>query len=88
MKDDAKGLIEVRDLGVVFGEDETALEAVPHVSMTVNPGEFVSLIGPSGCGKSTLLNIAAGFLLPSSGAVLIDGKAVDGPGADRGVVFQ
>ena len=88
MKDDAKGLIEVRDLDVVFGEDETALEAVTHVSMTVNPGEFVSLIGPSGCGKSTLLNIAAGFLLPSSGAVLIDGKAVDGPGADRGVVFQ
>ena len=88
MKDDAKGLIEVRDLGVVFGEDETAIEAVTHVSMTVNPGEFVSLIGPSGCGKSTLLNIAAGFVQPTSGAVLIDGKAVDGPGADRGVVFQ
>ena len=88
MKEDAKGLIEVRDLGVVFGEDETAIEAVTHVSMTVNPGEFVSLIGPSGCGKSTLLNIAAGFVHPTSGAVLIDGKAVDGPGADRGVVFQ
>ena len=88
MKDDASGLIEVRDLGVVFGEDETAIEAVTHVSMTVNPGEFVSLIGPSGCGKSTLLNIAAGFVHPTSGEVLIDGKAVDGPGADRGVVFQ
>jgi len=88
MKDGSKGLIEVRDLGVVFGEDETAVEAVRQVSMTVQPGEFVSLIGPSGCGKSTLLNIAAGFVHPSSGTVLIDGKPVDGPGADRGVVFQ
>lgn len=88
MTNEAKGLIEVRDLGVVFGEDETAVEAVTQVSMTVNPGEFVSLIGPSGCGKSTLLNIAAGFVQPTSGAVLIDGKPVEGPGADRGVVFQ
>jgi sulfonate transport system ATP-binding protein len=83
-----KGLIEVRDLGVVFGENEAAVEAVTSVSMTVDPGEFVSLIGPSGCGKSTLLNIAAGFLRPTSGAVLIDGKPVDRPSADRGVVFQ
>lgn len=85
---DSRGLIEVRDLGVVFGEDETAVEAVTNVSMTVKPGEFVSLIGPSGCGKSTLLNIAAGFLQPTSGVVLIDGKVVDKPSADRGVVFQ
>ena len=85
---DSRGLIEVRDLGVVFGEDETAVEAVTNVSMTVKPGEFVSLIGPSGCGKSTLLNIAAGFVQPTSGAVLIDGKVVDRPSADRGVVFQ
>lgn len=85
---DSRGLIEVRDLGVVFGEDETAVEAVTNVSMTVKPGEFVSLIGPSGCGKSTLLNIAAGFVQPTSGVVLIDGKKVDKPSADRGVVFQ
>jgi sulfonate transport system ATP-binding protein len=86
--DKGNGLIEVRDLSVVFGENEAAVEAVTGVSMTVDPGEFVSLIGPSGCGKSTLLNIAAGFLRPTGGAVLIDGKPVDRPSADRGVVFQ
>lgn len=88
MSSEAKGLIDVRDVGVIFGEDESAVEAVSHVSMVVKSGEFVSLIGPSGCGKSTLLNIAAGFVHPTSGEVTIDGKRVDKPGADRGVVFQ
>jgi NitT/TauT family transport system ATP-binding protein len=83
-----RGLIEIRDLGVVFPSAESPIEAVKDVSLRVEPGEFVSLIGPSGCGKSTLLNIVAGFVRPTAGSALLDGSAVKRPGSDRGVVFQ
>ena len=88
MSGSTKGRIEIRDLGVVFGTNGRAVEAVSSVSMTVEPGEFVSLIGPSGCGKSTLLNIVAGFVRPSSGEALLDANPITKPGSDRGVVFQ
>ncbi|MBU6272302.1 MAG: ABC transporter ATP-binding protein [Betaproteobacteria bacterium] len=83
-----RGLIEVRNLGMRFGSSRQAVVAIDDVSLTVNPGEFVSLIGPSGCGKSSLLNVVAGFARPSSGRASLDGVAIDGPGANRGVVFQ
>jgi NitT/TauT family transport system ATP-binding protein len=82
------GLIEVRDLGVVFGANGSAVEAIKNVSIDVQPSEFVSLIGPSGCGKSTLLSIVAGFVRPTSGEALLDGTPITKPGSDRGVVFQ
>ena len=85
---DVKGLIEVRNMGVTFGSGSNATVAVKDVSFTVQPGEFVSMIGPSGCGKSTLLSIVAGFLKPTSGAAVLDGKAITKPGPERGVVFQ
>jgi NitT/TauT family transport system ATP-binding protein len=84
----AKGFIDVRNVGVTFGTDATKVIAVKDVSLDVQPGEFVSLIGPSGCGKSTLLSIVAGFVMPSSGEALLDGKPITRPGSDRGVVFQ
>jgi len=84
----AKGFIDVRNMGVTFGADESEVIAVKDVSLNVQPGEFVSLIGPSGCGKSTLLSIVAGFVKPTKGEALLDGKAITRPGSDRGVVFQ
>ncbi|MEJ2645889.1 MAG: ABC transporter ATP-binding protein [Gammaproteobacteria bacterium] len=83
-----KGHIEVRDLGVTFGQARDAVDAVQGVSIYSRPGEFVSIVGPSGCGKSTLLNAVAGFVKPSRGTLLLDGQPIRGPGADRGMVFQ
>ena len=84
----SRGLIEVRDFCLRYETLEGAVEAVSNASLTVRPGEFVSIIGPSGCGKSTLLNALAGFLTPSGGRVAVDGEAVARPSADRGMIFQ
>lgn len=62
--------------------------ALSDVSFTVQPNEFVTTVGRSGCGKTTLLNMIAGLVRASEGEILIDGRPVNGPGPDRGMVFQ
>ena len=62
--------------------------ALNGVDLDIYENEFICVVGPSGCGKSTLLNIIAGLLEPTSGAVYLDGKKVEGTGTERGVVFQ
>lgn len=59
-----------------------------NINLKIETGEFICVLGKSGCGKSTLLNLLAGYLKPDKGAILVDGKEVDGPSAERGVVFQ
>jgi NitT/TauT family transport system ATP-binding protein len=63
-------------------------EAVHELDLAVEDGEFMVIVGPSGCGKTTLLRIANGLVEPSEGEVRIDGRLVDGPAADRAMVFQ
>ena len=81
-------ILRIDALGKTFVAGGAPVPALDGVCLDVAPGEIVALVGTSGCGKSTLLNVLAGFETPSAGRVLLDGSPIDGPGADRGVVFQ
>ena len=65
-----------------------SLEVLRSISADVGRGEFVSIVGPSGCGKTTFLRIVGGLEKANSGEVRLDGRVLDGPGSDRGFVFQ
>lgn len=80
--------LEVRNLSKSFAIQGGSLTVLEDINLQLFPREFVCLVGSSGCGKSTLLNIVAGLVNPSSGSVLVDDRAVTGPGSDRGMVFQ
>ncbi len=83
-------VIQIRNLTMSFPENgkDRRNPVLENVNLEVSRGEFVCIVGASGCGKSTLLNIMAGFLKPSSGEVLIEGKPVTGPDPRRIFVFQ
>ena len=82
-------MISIEKLGKSFQPSQGVMHtALVDISLTVSEGEFVSILGPSGCGKSTLLYMVGGFVPPTTGKILVNGKAVTGPGPDRGPVFQ
>ena len=81
--------LQAIDLTKIFDDGKKGpVTAIDHVNLEVKDGEFVMIVGPSGCGKTTLINILGGLNTATSGEVLLDGKPVPGPGADRGMVFQ
>jgi taurine transport system ATP-binding protein len=65
-----------------------SVHALKDVSFTLQRGELLSVLGPSGCGKTTLLNLIAGFLRPTGGSLRLNEHEIDGPGVERGMVFQ
>ena len=81
-------ILTVNDLAKVFTTRQKETVALRHISFRTHRREFLCVIGPSGCGKSTLVRILAGLEDKSSGEVLLNGKPVEGPGRDRGMVFQ
>jgi NitT/TauT family transport system ATP-binding protein len=81
-------VIEIRRVSKTFVTQRGQTAALRDVDLVVHTGEFVCLVGPSGCGKTTLLNLIAGLERPDDGVVLIGGRPVDGPGPDRGMMFQ
>ena len=78
----------VENVYMSFETRQGPLVVLQDINLSINRGEFITLIGHSGCGKSTLLNLLAGLLLPTSGAMICAGREIAGPGPDRGVVFQ
>ena len=83
------GDLVAENVNMVFpmGDGE-GVQALKDVSFTLQQSGLLSVLGPSGCGKTTLLNLIAGFLRPTDGKFMLSGNEIDGPGVDRGMVFQ
>ena len=78
-----------KDLNMIFKTPKgETVHALKDLNFTLKKGELLTVLGPSGCGKTTLLNIAAGFLRPTSGSIVLAGNEINGPGVERGMVFQ
>lgn len=80
--------LSVKSVSKTFKTKKAEVTALQETTFDVSDGEFVTILGPSGCGKSTILRVVAGLVEPSSGEVLLDGKKIDSPGPERGMVFQ
>lgn len=80
--------LEARDLTLQYESEAGFVSAVEHIDFTIHAGERLVLLGPSGCGKSSILKAAAGFITPTSGKILLNGRPISGAGPDRVVVFQ
>jgi ABC-type nitrate/sulfonate/bicarbonate transport system ATPase subunit len=82
------GTLEVKNLNKRFRSHKQELTVLDNINLTVQPGEFISIIGSSGCGKTTFLRLVVGLEKDYEGEILLDGKRLNGPDRNRGVVFQ
>ena len=87
---DKRVTLKLDNVSKVFAkvESDEVTHALYNVNATMESGEFISLVGPSGCGKSTILRLVAGLIMPTLGKVTVDGKEIEGPEPNRGMVFQ
>ena len=78
-----------QNLNMIFKTPKgETVHALKDLNFTLKKGELLTVLGPSGCGKTTLLNITAGFIRPTSGSITLNNNEIDGPGVERGMVFQ
>jgi len=80
--------LDIRHVSQHYSSGGHEVTAIDDVSVAIRNKEFATILGPSGCGKTTLLRVVAGLVRPTAGAVHLDGRAIAGPGPDRGMVFQ
>jgi len=80
--------LHIHNVSKTYHSDGKDVLAIDEIDLKITDQEFATILGPSGCGKSTLLRIVAGLIKPTRGVVRLDGRAISGPGGDRGMVFQ
>src|SRR5262245_63868983 len=80
--------VEIANVNKTYRRDGRETHALEHIDLAIRAGEFLAIVGPSGCGKSTLLRLVAGLHLPTGGEVRVDGRIVDRPQTNLGIVFQ
>jgi len=83
-----RGYVEMFKLGKTYDTHKGPVVIVEEFDLNLEKGEYIALLGHSGCGKSTVLTMAAGLNPITTGGIVVDGREIDGPGPDRGVVFQ
>src|SRR3990167_265800 len=81
-------LLELKNVSKLYNDGKEVTEVLANINLSVEEGEFVAIIGFSGSGKTTLISMIAGLIKPDAGEILLNGKRIEGPGNDRGVVFQ